>query len=509
MSKSVMMRTIRRIAQLIFLLFFLLLFSSARDMHQSVIPADSFLHLSPLLSFSTLLTTHHFSWFLLPGLLLLLLTIPLGRFFCGWICPMGTILDASDKLFHNRRLKSRFKIFARLYSIKYVLLIILLAASLFSLQWAGIFDPLALLTRTMTVVIFPIGAFFFFLLFKTLFSLGIGDDLLYSLYYSAQKSFMPLDQPIFLHGLFIGLIFLSILTLGYFARRFWCRFLCPLGALFGLFARKRLFQRVIDDRCTACGMCAQTCRMNAIAANSWESNSAECIECAECLTTCPEDAVGFRLGKSEKSGSVDLSRRRLIWAMGSGILGVGLLKTSRTHAAPAGFLRPPGAKDEASFLEACLRCQECVKICESTGCCLQPSLLETGIEGLWTPIVAARMGYCEYNCRLCGQVCPSGAIQELALADKQQIKIGRAVFNKATCIPWSQSTDCLVCEEHCPLPHKAIRFNARPVQLDDGSIKTVKLPYVEETLCIGCGICEFKCPVATNPGIVIFPPSSS
>jgi polyferredoxin len=500
-----MMRTTRRISQLVFLLFFLLLFSSARDPYQSVIPADTFLHFSPLLSLSTLLTTHHFIWFLLPGLILLLLSIPLGRFFCGWICPMGTILDASDKLLQKKGVKRRVKIPEWFYAIKYVLLIILLAASLFSLQWSGIFDPLALLIRTMTVVISPIAAFFFFLLFKALFSLGIGDDLLYSLYYSAQKSFMPFDQPIFLHGMFIGLIFLSILTLGYFARRFWCRYLCPLGALFGLFARRRFFQRIIDDQCTACGACAQACRMNAIDEETWESNSAECILCGECLTTCPTDAISYHFNKSEKSGTVDLSRRRVILAFCSGILGVGLLKTSRTYAAPAGFLRPPGAKDEASFLEACLRCQECVKICESTGGCLQPSLLESGIEGLWTPVVIARMGYCEYNCRLCGQVCPSGAIQKLSLADKQQFKIGRAVFNKNTCIPWSQNTDCLVCEEHCPLPEKAIRFNARPVQMTDGSVKVVKLPYVDETLCTGCGICEFKCPVPASPGIIVLP----
>lgn len=501
------MKTTRRMSQLVFLLFFLLLFSSARDPNASVIPADTFLHFSPLLSLSTLLTTHRFLWSSLVGLCLLLLTIPLGRFFCGWICPLGTIVDASDKLFQKSRMENRFKFLARLFTIKYVLLIILMVASLFSLQWSGVFDPIALLTRTLTVVFYPLAAFFFFLIFKALFSLGIGDDQLYSIYYSVQKSFMPLEQPIFLHSLFIGLLFLAILALGYFARRFWCRYLCPLGALFGLFAKRRFFRRVVDYRCTECGACAQICRMNAVADETWESNSAECIECAECLTTCPADAVSFHFGTSEKRGTVDLSRRRVILAFCSGIIGAGLLKTSRT-AAPAGILRPPGARDEASFLEACVRCQECVKICESTGRCLQPSLLETGLEGLWTPIVVARMGYCEYNCRLCGQVCPSGAIQKLSLVDKQKYKIGSAGFNKNTCIPWSKGTDCLVCEEHCPLPVKAIRFNTRSVQLDDGSVKMAKLPYIDEELCTGCGICEYKCPVPASPGIVVLPKST-
>ena len=498
------LREMRRTSQLFFLFVFLLLFFGTRDPYLSPIRSESFLQISPLLALSLLLSAHRVVWLSLVALLLLLLTIPLGRYFCGWICPMGTIIDGSNRLLFNTRQNKQRKVPTRLYSIKYILLIAILAASLFSVQWAGILDPIALLTRAMTVTVFPLLAFLASTGFDLLFSLGIAEAPLGSLYYAAQKLFLPFEQPVFLHSLLIAVLFLAVLILGVFTRRFWCRYLCPLGALFAVVARRRMVQKVVDEGCTDCGLCARNCRMGAIDEGSWRIDAAECIECAECVTACPSSALSYGRRRSNPAGSVDLSRRQVLLAAFSGVLGAGLLRTARGSADPVA-IRPPGAHHEDDFLRACVRCLACVKICESTGGCLQPALLECGLEGLWTPIVVPRMGYCEFNCTLCGQVCPSGAIAELSLAEKQQMKIGLAVFDKNSCIPWSRNENCLVCEEHCPLPQKAIRFQERPVQTADGVLKTVKLPYVDAQLCIGCGICENKCPVAAAPGIVVRP----
>jgi len=114
-----------------------------------------------------------------------------------------------------------------------------------------------------------------------------------------------------------------------------------------------------------------------------------------------------------------------------------------------------------------------------------------------------RTGYCEYNCTLCGAICPTGAISKLDLAAKQQNKMGTAYFDKSRCIPWYRLEDCLVCEEHCPLPEKAIRFDEREVRSPEGEMRTVKFPYVREDLCIGCGICENKCPVVGQAAIFV------
>ena len=136
-----------------------------------------------------------------------------------------------------------------------------------------------------------------------------------------------------------------------------------------------------------------------------------------------------------------------------------------------------------------------MKVCITGG--LQPTLLSAGIEGIWTPMLVSRVGYCEYSCTLCGQVCPTQAIENLALPKKRKIVIGLAFVDPSRCIPFAQGTPCIVCEEHCPTPKKAIVFEERPGKGE----KPVKVPVVVTDLCIGCGICEFKCPVVDLAGI--------
>ncbi|NIQ96233.1 MAG: 4Fe-4S dicluster domain-containing protein, partial [Desulfuromonadales bacterium] len=156
------------------------------------------------------------------------------------------------------------------------------------------------------------------------------------------------------------------------------------------------------------------------------------------------------------------------------------------------LVRPPGAVEEEEFLRRCIRCGECMKVC--IGSALHPAFLEAGASGLWTPLLVARLGYCEYNCTLCGQVCPTGALRELKLEEKKKEVIGLAVIDKNRCLPFARGEECLVCEEHCPTGEKAIVFEHRDV-LVNGKIRNLKFPKVVKKLCIGCGICETKCPV--------------
>ena len=89
---------------------------------------------------------------------------------------------------------------------------------------------------------------------------------------------------------------------------------------------------------------------------------------------------------------------------------------------------------------------------------MQPAWFEHGLEGLWSPIGDTRHGYCEYTCNLCGEICPTDAIHSLVLEEKQKTVIGTAYFDKSRCIPWYSGDNCMVCEEHCPTPEKAIVF---------------------------------------------------
>jgi formate hydrogenlyase subunit 6/NADH:ubiquinone oxidoreductase subunit I len=142
-----------------------------------------------------------------------------------------------------------------------------------------------------------------------------------------------------------------------------------------------------------------------------------------------------------------------------------------------------------------------MKVCITNG--LQPTLLEAGLEGIWSPMLVPRIGYCEYRCTLCGQVCPTGAIKRLSVGQKAKVKIGLAMIDKGRCLPWAHSRPCIVCEEVCPTPRKAIWFEEAKARDREGKAITVLQPRVDLNLCIGCGICEAKCPVLGRPAIYV------
>jgi ferredoxin len=174
-------------------------------------------------------------------------------------------------------------------------------------------------------------------------------------------------------------------------------------------------------------------------------------------------------------------------------------------------IRPPGAVEEKDFLSRCIRCGECMKVCPNNA--LHPTYVEAGLEGIWTPVLAPRIGYCEPSCVLCGQVCPTGAIWEITAREKawvgqqtestKPVRIGTAFYDRGRCLPWAMATECIVCEEWCPTSPKAIYL--RPAEVVDaaGAVKQVKQPYVQPERCVGCGACEFACPVQDRPAVYV------
>jgi polyferredoxin len=392
-------------------------------------------------------------------LLLLALTWLLGRSFCGWVCPMGTLLDMIRPLAFWRRRKSlkagRGWFPANRNSpLRYYLLALILGASLISMRYLGLLDPLVIFQR--------------------------GSTSLANMLTGPRAGWSAAAGTLFL-------AFTAIIVLELWQPRFWCRNLCPFGALLGLVSRFSLLRRRVSaSACTGCRLCERQCPMNALSAGVDQTDYSQCTFCMECTTACAQDGIQFGFHRARPAAfptpATAMSRREFLGTAGATLLGAALVPlievAPRTPA-----LRPPGALPEADFLRTCILCQECIRACPTGG--LQPSLLESGLAGLGTPVLVPRLGGCALNpsCPdLCAQVCPVGAILPTT---KEEMHIGVAHVIRESCLAWDQGAKCLVCVEAC-LNSAAVAYHGRVT--------------VDPNRCTGCGRCESGCPV---PGSAI------
>ena len=140
-----------------------------------------------------------------------------------------------------------------------------------------------------------------------------------------------------------------------------------------------------------------------------------------------------------------------------------------------------------------------MKVCPTSA--LQPALTEAGLEGVWSPVLVPRLGYCDYGCKACGDICPTDAVPTLTLEEKRLQVLGLARIDQDRCLPWAYDTPCIVCEEMCPVPEKAIRLEEMTLTGSEDPAVLIQRPYVRRELCIGCGICETKCPMEGEAAI--------
>jgi len=515
----------RRISQAAFLLLFLFLLVESRlpqDVYQNYsllfsgeadlrldYPVTLFFEMDPLISLT--------SWFsagaLIEGAawaaLILLVTLFLGRFFCGFVCPFGTLHHVAGGIRPSLTGKKRVQASRTnpLQRVKYFVLIVLVVAAVFGLNIAGWMDPISFAFRSIGLAVLPgIGE-----ILKSGFDALARSDIkiLNLLSYGGEI----LVAPVFGYGhtayktaWFIGFLFLAILLLNRIKPRFWCRTLCPLGALLGLAGRFRTLKLEKDaSRCTHCGRCTAACQGAASPEPGLDWQPSECLLCLNCWETCPEDALHFRFSwqKPRTHPLPDMGRRAVLGGILAGVAipFLGRLDPRITGTPDSRLIRPPGSLEEAKFLEVCQRCGLCMKVCPTNA--VQPCLGEAGMAGFWTPHLNMIQGYCEYTCTLCGSVCPTGAIREITSREKTEgpIRIGSAYLDRGRCLPWSGNGPCIVCQEHCPTSPKAITLHRETVVGADGKETAVHLPYVDLRRCVGCGICENKCPVRGRPAV--------
>lgn len=522
-------------------------------------PVDWFFQLDPLVAIGTILTTHTLYWPLLWALVTVTLTIVFGRFFCGWVCPFGSLHHFVGFLGRRRKKLARkveLSRYRKAQKAKYYILAVLLIMAAFPSVSAtlqiGLLDPISVITRSFNLVLLPLA--------------------------DSSANLVTVPRRFYEWGWLIFAVFLTAVLLNLVIPRFYCRFICPLGALFGLidrFAIWRIGKK--QSECIDCKLCERDCEGGCEPTGNIRIS--ECVLCFNCLDQCQHDVIAYQ-SRSSAAGEVtdpDISRRGFALSLVSGLFGLGAIRLGNKLGSNWYYrvIRPPGSLPEEEFLKRCIKCGQCMRVCPTN--VIQPAGFAGGLENLWTPVLNNRVGSsgCQLNCVACGQVCPTAAIRPITLAEKLgvsefaeagPIKMGTAFVDHTRCLPWAMDKPCIVCEENCPLSPKAIFTREEFItvrdgvltakQVEDDTIETVEnelipgkfasgdyycvingqrwkirantansltispdrefkaaegtsieiqvrlqRPYVDIEKCIGCGVCEHECPVSGKKAI--------
>jgi len=412
-------------------------------------PVNLILQLDPLVALGTILSTHTLYWPLLWALATVILTILFGRFFCGFVCPFGTIHHFVGYL--GRRLKRvprqiELNKYRRAQCIKYFILVFLLAMAAFpsiaSTLQIGLLDPIPLVTRSTNLVLVA----------------------------ALDKAVNIISVPNrFYDGAWIIFtVFLTAVLLNLAIPRFYCRFVCPLGALFGILGRYAIWRiGKKQDKCINCKLCEKSCEGGCEPAG--HIRTSECVLCFNCLDDCKHELIAYQT-KASLAGEItnpDISRRGFAISLASGVFAAPVVRLGAQLADNwhHGLIRPPGAIAEEEFLKRCIKCGQCMRVCPTN--VLQPAGFQYGLEAVWTPVLNNRIGSsgCQMNCTACGQICPTSAIRPITLREKLgvrefaeagPVRMGTAFFDRNRCLPWAMDKPCIVCEENCPVSPKAI-----------------------------------------------------
>jgi polyferredoxin len=462
--------TVRRIHQLfIFVLFvWFCIVTTIGDKFWQIRnwPINWILQLDPLVALGTIFSTGKFYWPLHCGLGTVVITIIFGRFFCGWVCPFGA-LHQFVGFWGNRRKTTPEKILLNKYrkaqGIKYFILVFFLSAAAFpsiaaSLQ-TGLLDPIPLVTRSFQLVLLPI--------------------------FDRGTYLTSVNVRYYEYGWLIFAVFAATVLLNLVIPRFYCRFICPLGAFLGIINRFSIW-RIGKNKseCINCKLCEKSCEGGCEPAGNIRIS--ECVLCFNCLDDCGHEIISYQTQPS-LAGEItnpDISRRGFILSLVSGVLAIPAVRLSGKLRGNWYYrvIRPPGALAEEEFLKRCIKCGQCMRICPTN--VIQPGGIDGGLENLWTPVLNNRIGSsgCQLNCVACGQVCPTSAIRPITLAEKLgtgefagagPIRLGTAFFDRNRCLPWAMDKPCIVCEENCPVSPKAIYTQECFNTIRDG-ILTVK-----------------------------------
>ena len=452
------------------------------------VPSEIFLLIDPLVSISTAIASRQWVWSLgwAVGILVACVVIPRG--FCGYVCPLGTLIDLFDWSVGRRVERFRVSGDGWWVHIKYYLLLGCLLCACFGVLVTGYVAAIPVVTRGFLIVGEPIQT-------------------------GLLRGWHLVPPPTF--GAFVSIVlFIAVLGLGFLRPRFWCKYVCPSGALFSLGNLFRVTERKVESSCINCNKCVEVCPFDAIKPD-FTTRVSDCTLCQTCGGVCPTHAIKFvdrgdvfelKVENDPPTGETSLGRRGFLSAAvgtaaaatGATLL-TGVTKTfGNTNSSNSDWapIRPPGSVPESEFLEMCIRCGECFKACPNN--VLQTMSFQQGIIGLWTPHAVADWAGCESSCNACGQVCPTGAIRSLPIEEKRYARMGLAIVNANTCLPFAGREACQLCVDECiAAGYDAIEFTQVNTIADDAGQPVegsgYLAPVVVDDKCVGCGLCQTRC----------------
>lgn len=428
-------------------------------------------------------------------IIVIIFTLVIGRVYCSSICPLGILQDvftwfATRTKKKKRRYKSEKPYNKLRYSILVISVILFFAGSILAFS---LLDPYSNFGRIAANVFYPVVVF-------------TNNIVSYIFELLGNYSVYPLE----LRKTGIAILLFSITVLGiifYMSFRYgrlFCNTVCPVGSFLGLLSKFALFKIKIDeDNCRNCGACEKICKSNCIDSETKEVDFTRCVNCFNCFQVCPTDGLKYTykfsyLRKKEKE--TDNSKREFF--INSAFFLTAFTTISKADEKIKVYVEnkikpekhfpiaPPGAGNIEHFNDRCTACHLCVSACPTQ--VLQPSFLEYGLSGMLQPRMNNKKGFCNFECNVCSEVCPNGAIMPITLEKKKVTQIGIAKFIHDNCVVVTEGTDCGACSEHCPT--KAVKM------VPEGKLR---IPKVTGNICIGCGACEYACPTIPNKAIYV------
>lgn len=427
--------------------------------------------------------------------LLLILTLVFGRIYCSIICPMGVFQDVIARL-HPK--KNKYSYSKAIHWLRYVMLGIFVIALILGIPAIfGLISPYSAYGRMAQNLFQPI-----YLLINNVFA-AIAENADSYAFYSREVWLRSI--PTFAVAL---VTFIVIFVLAWRNGRTYCNTICPVGTVLGFFSRFSLFKIRFDaDKCRNCSLCSKNCKSSCIDYQTHTVDYSRCVACGNCLDKCKFGALSYSMKKTSSdtktANQPDQGKRSFLMATALMSTAVWAQEEKKVDGGLAAIadkvipnrqtpVTPPGSLSANNMAKHCTGCQLCVSECPND--VLRPS---SDFSHFMQPTSSYERGYCRPECNRCSEVCPTGAIRPITLADKSSIQIGHAVWIKKNCLVLTNGVDCGNCARHCPTG----AIEMVPLDADDENSPFV--PAVNESACIGCGACENLCPARPFSAIYV------